>query len=218
MNVTETFRDIFTARKWSLGQGNVFTPVCHSVHREEGGLPNPNPHWQTWGLGRPPWMQTPQGWADPLPRLGNPPRCRSPWVGQTPPRGWANPPPPIPLTSGRYISYWNAYLWNYLFWMNAFKFVKCKLWRTTSNVRSYSIALRLVPCLFCHQHKIFNSIQFNVQIKSLCQLYRRFLPLIYGLLKKMGLVDSTIHLEQFHGLSNTQIKVVTTLPFFYWNN
>ena len=24
---------IFTVRKRSLGQGNVFTPVCHSVHR-----------------------------------------------------------------------------------------------------------------------------------------------------------------------------------------
>ena len=24
---------IFTARKRSLGQGNIFTPVCHSVHR-----------------------------------------------------------------------------------------------------------------------------------------------------------------------------------------
>ena len=23
---------IFTARKRSLGQGNIFTPVCHSVH------------------------------------------------------------------------------------------------------------------------------------------------------------------------------------------
>ena len=27
---------IFTARKRSLGQGNMFTPVCHSVYR--GGL------------------------------------------------------------------------------------------------------------------------------------------------------------------------------------
>ena len=27
---------IFTARKRSLGQGNIFTPVCHSVHR--GGM------------------------------------------------------------------------------------------------------------------------------------------------------------------------------------
>ena len=24
---------VFTARKQSLGQGNIFTPVCHSVHR-----------------------------------------------------------------------------------------------------------------------------------------------------------------------------------------
>ena len=24
---------IFTARKRSLGQGNIFAPVCHSVHR-----------------------------------------------------------------------------------------------------------------------------------------------------------------------------------------
>ena len=24
---------LFTARKRSLGQGNIFTPVCHSVHR-----------------------------------------------------------------------------------------------------------------------------------------------------------------------------------------
>ena len=27
---------IFTARKRSLGQGNIFTPVCHSVHRGGG--------------------------------------------------------------------------------------------------------------------------------------------------------------------------------------
>ena len=27
---------VFTARKRSLGQGNIFTPVCHSVHR--GGM------------------------------------------------------------------------------------------------------------------------------------------------------------------------------------
>ena len=29
---------MFTARKRSLGQGNIFTPVCHSVHR---GVPGP---------------------------------------------------------------------------------------------------------------------------------------------------------------------------------
>ena len=26
---------IFTARKRSLGQGNIFAPVCHSVHKGE---------------------------------------------------------------------------------------------------------------------------------------------------------------------------------------
>ena len=29
--------DIFTAHKRSLGQGNIFTPVCHSVHMGGGG-------------------------------------------------------------------------------------------------------------------------------------------------------------------------------------
>ena len=28
---------LFTARKRSLGQGNMFTPVCHSVRGGEGG-------------------------------------------------------------------------------------------------------------------------------------------------------------------------------------
>ena len=98
-----------TARKWSLGQGNVFTPECHSVHRGEGGLPN-SP------VCRPPW-----GWADPpgcrppsSPGLGRPPGCRPPslpGVGQTPwmqttfpPRGWAAPldaDHPLPPRLGR---------------------------------------------------------------------------------------------------------------------
>ena len=33
------FPSIFTARKRSLGQVNVFTGACHSVHREVGWLP-----------------------------------------------------------------------------------------------------------------------------------------------------------------------------------
>ena len=32
------FTYIITARKRSLGQGNIFTPVCHSVHG--GGYPS----------------------------------------------------------------------------------------------------------------------------------------------------------------------------------
>ena len=88
---------LITARKRSLGQGNLFTPVCHSVHRGRGSAQTP-------------WMQTPPGCRAPelsrSPKLGRPPRCR-------PTRSWAEPPDADPLlrsTSGRYASYWNAYL------------------------------------------------------------------------------------------------------------
>ena len=56
---------IFTARKRSLGQGNIFTPVCHSVHR--GGLPQ-------CMMGYPP---------DQAPSLGpgTPPDQAPPWPG-----------------------------------------------------------------------------------------------------------------------------------------
>ena len=45
----------------SLGQGNVFTPVFHSVHRGGSAQPaHPTPGCRPPpGLGRPPWMQTP---------------------------------------------------------------------------------------------------------------------------------------------------------------
>ena len=71
---------IFTARKRSLGQGNVLTPVCDSVHR---------------------------GVSAPLHAGTQPP----PPPGKTPPK---QTPPfryyTICSTSGRYASYWNAYL------------------------------------------------------------------------------------------------------------
>ena len=35
---------IFTARKRSLGQGNIFTPVCHSVHRGKACVVAPGGH------------------------------------------------------------------------------------------------------------------------------------------------------------------------------
>ena len=66
------YPDIFTARKRSLGQGNIFAPVCHSVHRGVCSV----------HAGRPP---LPGG--DPLvgdPRGGTPPSRRPPW-GVTPP-------------------------------------------------------------------------------------------------------------------------------------
>ena len=36
MPTTEGHQSIITARKRSLGQGNIFAPVCHSVHRGGG--------------------------------------------------------------------------------------------------------------------------------------------------------------------------------------
>ena len=71
---------IFTARKRSLGQGNVFTCVCHSVR---GGLHS--------GRGPPPTGICIQGGT----------------VGQTPPGIWDTR---IWSTSGRYASHWNAFL------------------------------------------------------------------------------------------------------------
>ena len=44
--------NIFTARKQSLGQGNIFTPICHSVHRRRclvPGVPGPGGAW-SWGV------------------------------------------------------------------------------------------------------------------------------------------------------------------------
>ena len=67
-----------------LPQGNVFTPVCHSVHR---GVSVSGPG----GLLHPPGQ--------------TPPRAENPWA-DTPCAVHAG----IRLTSDRYASYWNAFL------------------------------------------------------------------------------------------------------------
>ena len=79
----------------SCGQGNISTPVCHSVHRGGGvvvshkALRHPTP-----------------------PRSDTPPPPPRP---DTPPPRTRHPPPGeadsgIRSTSGRYASYWNAFL------------------------------------------------------------------------------------------------------------
>ena len=95
----------------SCGQGNIFTPVCHSVHR--GGLPQ-------CMLGyHPPRTRPPPGTRQTPPRPGRPPcwdHADTPqWTRPAPPRDQPPPPPPeadssIRSTSGRYAFYWNAYL------------------------------------------------------------------------------------------------------------
>ena len=127
---------IITACKQSLGQGNVFTPVCHPVHREvvciwvvlhPGGL-----HSRGLPLGEvclqevsiqgvcihgrvlPPRRGLPQGVLHPegsaFKQRGLPPRgsASKGWAG------WADLPPSrnyrIRSTSRRYASCWNAFL------------------------------------------------------------------------------------------------------------
>ena len=86
---------LVTARKRSLGQGNIFAPICLSVHR--GG--------STWA-GTPPLRQ-----LHPLASTPRPPPGRyAPWQ--------VHPPPVhagIWSTSGRYASYWNAFLFYIIF-------------------------------------------------------------------------------------------------------
>ena len=111
-------RIIVTGRQRSCDQGNIFTPVCHSVHRGGGG----------WGGGLPQCMlgYQPPGSDTTTPQI-RPPRTRQippdqtlPQTRQTPPD--QTPPPrtrqtppqeadsSIQSTSGRYASYWNAFL------------------------------------------------------------------------------------------------------------
>ena len=84
-------------RKRSLGQGNIFTPVCHSVHRGEYLGRNPP------GQVHPPAGTTPRQVHPPGP--GTPPRPGTP-PGQVPPGPGYTPPdqvhPPGAVHAGRY--------------------------------------------------------------------------------------------------------------------
>ena len=108
--------NVITARKRSFGQGNIFTPVCHSVHRvhDRGGACMRG-EGRVW-LGGCAWW----GHACPGGVHGRWWRCMPGSMhGQGPacPGGMHAPPSPRPDTtrygrsmSGRYASYWNAFL------------------------------------------------------------------------------------------------------------
>ena len=109
----------------SCGQGYVFTPVCDSVHR--GGLRagrtplgrETSPGADTHPLGRetPPQQTPPPPGPEPAPPAGRtpspgqgePPQSRPP-RSRTPPKAHSI----IRSTSGRYASYWNAFLFIFL--------------------------------------------------------------------------------------------------------
>ena len=104
-----------------LRQGNVFTLVCHSVHGGRGPLSGRPPPTETPRTETPqtetPWTETPRT-ETPLNR--DPPRTETPWTEtpqtETP---WTETPgqrPPCTVTSGRYASYWNAFLFYCLFY------------------------------------------------------------------------------------------------------
>ena len=92
-----------TARKRSLGQGNIFTSMCQEFCSQGVGVVCTIACWDT----------TP-GKADPLGK-------ETPWQGRNPPgketTPWQGRPPhsacwEIRSTSGRYASYWNAILFS----------------------------------------------------------------------------------------------------------
>ena len=138
--VCRIFKERITARKRSLWQGNIFAPVCYSVHRGgstwEGtpwaGTPNPPPAGTP-----PPGRYTPLAGTPPRqvqPLMQVPPGRYTLWAGTPPagthPTGQVHPPgrytrpgqvhprqvhrpamhAGIRATSGRYASYWNAFL------------------------------------------------------------------------------------------------------------
>ena len=126
----------FTARKRSLGQGNIFAPVCHSVHRggvcswgvwSREGPPDPHPRGKLRGITSRP---TPKGeiegdqiqahtqgghWggSDPGPH----PRGKLRGIRSRPtPTGEIEGDqvqPPDDYCCGRYASYWNAFLFSF---------------------------------------------------------------------------------------------------------
>ena len=132
---TGVCQPIITARKQSLGQGNIFRPVCHSVHR--GGVPGqvlpPRPGTPPQAgthtirtryipLGRYPPDQVPPGPG--TPRTRYPPDQVHPLRPGTPP-DQVHPQTRFPqdqvhpqssacweiqATSRWHVSYWNAFL------------------------------------------------------------------------------------------------------------
>ena len=112
----------------SCGQGYVFTRVCDSVHRGgsasvHAGIPSP------LGGRHPPGKQTPPREAD-TPREVDTPREADtpPWEADTPREAYSG----IRSMSGRYASYWNAFLLQ-----------KCIQWVSTTFIESNKTAAYL---------------------------------------------------------------------------
>ena len=120
------FNYVITTHKRSLGKGNVFTPVCYSVQGEGRGSPWTETPWAETLLYRDPLDRDPQPPGqrpsrqrhtqdrDPPDRDSLGPRPQPPWTETLPTETSPDRDPPDrdPLTvqSGRYSSYWIAFL------------------------------------------------------------------------------------------------------------
>ena len=127
-----------------LRQGNVFTGICDSVHRGGGSA---SVHA---GI-HPPWSRPPPG-AETHPLGADPPRSRPPRnrppQEQTPPS--RHPPREadsgIRSTSGRYTSYWNAFLFE-LFALTGGR--NAKTAAPPCSYLSHQVKFSLLCKLFC---------------------------------------------------------------------
>ena len=121
-----------------LRKGNVFTPVCDSVHKrrvvwaDTPQADTPSPSGQT-----PPWADTPQ--ADPT-------------LGQTP--TWADFPQDGHC-SGRYASYWNAFLLIMLTVCNFRVYLNLPVWMS-------KLIFNLAKCISTCPNYIFTIIHVNI--------------------------------------------------------
>ena len=125
---------VFLPAATKLGQSNIFTGVCLSTGGGEGCLPQCMLGYTPWSRSpgadilpeqTPPRADTPQSRHPQTPPGADTPWSRYP-PEQTPPRAdppGADPPPEqtpqsrhppgsIRSTSGRYASYWNAFLFS----------------------------------------------------------------------------------------------------------
>ena len=163
---------IFTARKRSLGQGNIFAPVCHSVHRRGAWAGTPLGRYtprQVHPLGRyttlagtppqagtpPPGRYMPPGrytpyprrvypWAGIPPLAGTPPSRYTPW--QVHPLWQVHPPAGTP--PGRYTPLAGTPL------------EQCML-GDTGNKRAVRILLECILVLLANKKLFWTNFDYN---------------------------------------------------------
>ena len=146
----------------SCGQGNVFTGVCHSFC-SQGGLRRTPPR-----AGRPPQTRkNPPGTRENPPGRENPPQTREnpPGTRENPPGTRQTPPREedcsIRFMSGRYASYWNAFLFHILWscWLLSLVLHVVRAFRgEIVQCRIYIVKFR---SNFLHFHAIFKKIWSN---------------------------------------------------------